>query len=216
MLVLGGAVRRWLPLTPSWAHTPRPMNSASRSRRDEYEIQPADSGVLARMKHVVETERDEQIVLDTALQELARELGVPLAKILELDQAGETLRIRAGLGWPPEVVGGGTVAACDTTQAGVTLAAGDSVIFDNLEKTSRLTDAALLRRCGVVSSVSAPIGDGDWVYGILSVHTTSPRRFTNRDADLVKSVALVIGSMLAERRRGAQRLLGITPEGSVG
>jgi GAF domain-containing protein len=177
------------------------MNIPSPARRRVGHTARTEFDVLARVRRLAETETDEQAVLDAALKELARELGVSLAKILELDRAGETLRIRAGLGWPPEVIGSETIAASDSTQAGVTLAAGDSVIFDNLEKTSRLSDATLLRRCGVVSSVSAPIGDGDWVYGILSVHTTSPRRFTDRDADLVKSVASLIGSTLAERRR---------------
>ncbi len=142
---------------------------------------------------------DEQALLEAALHELTRELGVPLAKILELDAAGEILSMRAGLGWPAGVMDGAPIAARDTTQAGMTLAAGDTVIFDNVGGTRRLDDA-LLRRCGVVSSVCTPIVAGDWQYGVLSVHATDPRRFTWAEAGIVKRVASLLAWTLAARR----------------
>lgn len=176
------------------------MRGAGGARYGEAGVPRSGSAVLARLKHVTETETDEQTVLDVALGELTRELGVPFAKILELDSAGETFRIRAGYGWPAGVMGNQRIVVSRTTQAGVTLAAGDTVIFDNLAGTRRLTDATLLRRCGVISSVSAPIGAGDWLYGVLSVHTTAPRRFTEREADVVTRVASLLGWTLAARR----------------
>jgi GAF domain-containing protein len=142
---------------------------------------------------------DEQTLLEAALDELTRELDVPLAKILELDATGEILRVRAGLGWPEGVINGEPIAAHETTQAGMTLAAGDTIIFDNVGGTRRLNDP-LLQRCGVVSSVCTPIVAGDWQYGVLSVHATDPRRFTWAEAGVVKRVASLLAWTLAARR----------------
>jgi len=142
---------------------------------------------------------NEQALLEAALRELTRELGVPLAKILELDATGEVLRVRASLGWPDGIVDGEPIAIHETTQAGMTLAAGDTVIFDHVGVTRRLNDA-LLQRCGVVSSVCTPIVAGDWQYGVLSVHTTDPRRFTWAEAGVVKRVASLLAWTLAARR----------------
>lgn len=142
---------------------------------------------------------DERALLEAALQALTRELGVPLAKILELDDAGQILHVRAGLGWPTDLMNGETIIARDTTQAGMTLAAGDTIIFDNVGGTRRLNDP-LLQRCGVSSSVCAPIVAGDWRYGVLSVHATDPRRFTWAEAGIVKRVASLLAWTLAARR----------------
>ena len=144
---------------------------------------------------------DEQALLDLALRELTLELDVPLAKILELDDAGHILRVRAGLGWPADMLNGEAIVARDTTQAGMTLAAGDTIIFDDVGGTRRLDDG-VLRRCGVISSVCAPIAAGDWRYGVLSVHATHPRRFTWAEAGVVKRVASLLAWTLAARRGG--------------
>ena len=57
-------------------------------------------------------------VLTEACRLVGQALGTHLAKVMELQEDGKTLLVRAGVGWKPGVVGVVTLMATDETSEG--------------------------------------------------------------------------------------------------
>src|SRR6478672_11362093 len=65
--------------------------------------------VLARFGELALKSDDLDEILTEACRLVGEALGTDLAKIMELKEDGETLFVRAGVGWKPGVVGEATV-----------------------------------------------------------------------------------------------------------
>jgi GAF domain-containing protein len=162
----------------------------------------------------------EQMLLDEVVRDVARALRVPLCKVLELESTRRWFTVVAGVGWQPGVVGTGYIPVGTTTLAGLTLQVETPVVCDDLPRARSLSDAALLRRHGVVSSVSAVVGSPDEPVGVLSAHATARREFTPAETRFLAQAAVVLADGLRRRRattptlfrRGA-RSLGVAPDG---
>ncbi len=130
--------------------------------------------------------------LDRALALICDALGAPLGKILELDQSGSSFVVRAGIGWRDGVAGHATVSAAVTSTAGYALAQPQAVIFDDVQRTSRFTDAALLRSHDVIGSLAVRIKGRERPRGVLSMHDHGRRKFTAQDAAFLEAAALLV------------------------
>ncbi|WP_136603032.1 PAS domain S-box protein [Salinigranum halophilum] len=137
--------------------------------------------------HVCETVRDT--------------LDATCCKVLELDPEGERLDLRAGVGWDQGVVGSATVPANTNSQAGYTLQRREPVRVEQLSTETRFSGPDLLTDHGVESGVSVIIGSVDDPWGIIGVHDTAVREFTEQDADFVRSVATLVASAVDRRER---------------
>lgn len=153
-----------------------------------------------------------QALLDFTVESLARVLEVPLCKVLELDPDGNSLLLRAGIGWKDGLVGVARVDANSTTQAGFTLASATPVVVENLRREQRFSGPPLLFDHGVVSGMSVVIhGQDDSHYGVLGVHATEYRCFSEHDINFLQSVANVLAESIrrtninASLRRSEQR-----------
>ena len=149
-----------------------------------------------------------QALMEHAVRMLAESLDVELAKVLELEPSGETLLLRAGVGWSDEVVPGeGRVPSGKDSQAGYTLASDEPVVVRDLPAESRFRGPALLRDHGVRSGMSVVIHGARGFWGVLGVHTRRPREFTRSEVSFLQSVANVLGAALQRREaeREAQR-----------
>jgi len=60
---------------------------------------------LARFGQQALVSEDLDEILTEACRLVSEALGTDLAKVMEMQPDGETLRVRAGVGWPPGVVG---------------------------------------------------------------------------------------------------------------
>jgi PAS domain S-box-containing protein len=136
--------------------------------------------------------------LDTLLDEAARRVrtatGADFTKILELSPDASTLRLRAGAGWPPGVVGRATVSAGADGQAGFALLAGEPIIVHDLRADKRFPGSELLRAHGVVSGLDVAIPGHARPWGVLGVQTTATREFTTQDVQFLRSVANVLAA----------------------
>lgn len=149
---------------------------------------------------------DRQALFDRAVQVLADTLGVEFAKVLELAPDGQSLLLRAGIGWDEGLVGQARVGAGRDSQAGYTLVANGPVISPDLKAESRFCGPPLLHDHGVVSGLSTVIrGAGGAVYGVLGAHTGRPRAFAAHDVTFLQSVASILAGAVqraaAEERR---------------
>ncbi len=128
-------------------------------------------------------------------------LDVEFAKILHQTDPGSSLTVVASQGWGADVeVGASTVSASPTSQAGYTLATQEPVMLNDLADESRFKVGASLIRYRVRSGMSVVIPDFQRPYGILTVHTRYPRRFTTDEGDFLRSIANVIGGTIQNQR----------------
>ena len=167
---------------------------------------PALDQILAQQAAIAELsqralgERRLDLLLEQVCAVVARVLETELVDVLELDPATRTLRIVAGVGWQPGVVGELTVAANSGSMAGLTLASSGPIIVDDLRTERRFTVLPVLFEHGVQAGMSVRIGDPARPYGVLAAFTRRPGRFTRDDARFLEAVAGVLASAIARQQ----------------
>ncbi|MDQ3548102.1 MAG: GAF domain-containing protein, partial [Chloroflexota bacterium] len=139
---------------------------------------------------------DLQELMDAAVSIIAGLLDVELCKVLELLPDGQSLLLRAGVGWHAGLVGLVTVGAEPESQAGFTLLASEPVVVDDLRVESRFGGPTLLRDHGVISGVSVIIHGASRPWGVLGVHSTLHRSFDEDDVSFIQSVANVLAAAI--------------------
>ncbi|AHY48228.1 Bacterial regulatory protein, luxR family (plasmid) [Rubrobacter radiotolerans] len=135
-------------------------------------------------------------LLGEVCQTVAETLGVRYCKVLELVPDKDHLLLRAGVGWRPGYVGRATVGTNLQSQAGYTLISNGPIVVRDLRQELRFRGAQVLHDHGVVSGASVAIRVGEHFYGVLSVHTESPRTFTKNDVLFLEDVADLLGAVL--------------------
>ncbi|HEV8662950.1 MAG TPA: GAF domain-containing protein [Candidatus Methylomirabilis sp.] len=139
-------------------------------------------------------------LMDEAVRLVARSLEVEYCKVLELLPQGDSLLLRAGVGWKEGSVGQATVGAGADSQAGYTLLAGKPVIVEDLRTETRFSGPPLLRDHGVISGLSVIINGGDRPFGVMGGHTAARRVFTEDDTHFLQAVANVLAGAIVRRR----------------
>ena len=76
-------------------------------------------------------------ILTEACRLVGEALGTDLAKVVELQEDGNTLLVRAGVGWKPGVVGAVTMKATDDTSEGHALRTGEPMISPDIATETR-------------------------------------------------------------------------------
>lgn len=131
---------------------------------------------------------------------IRRSLGVGYCKVLELQPDGKVLLLKAGVGWRDGLVGKATVDTGTDSQAGYTLATDEPVVVEDLRDEERFSTPPLLADHDIVSGISVIIGKKEQPYGILGVHTTKKRAFTDDEAYFVQSIANILSDELERTR----------------
>jgi len=138
---------------------------------------------------------DLDALLAEAAEVVADTLDTDYCKVLDLD--ADELLLRQGVGWDDGVVGEASVSAVENaSQAAVTLDSERPVIVEDLAADARIDGPELLTSHDVSSGISTIIGPADDPWGILAVHDTSSREFSEQDATFVQSVANVLAAAI--------------------
>jgi PAS domain S-box-containing protein len=178
----------------------RDVTDRARMHR-ELRIRASQQEAVARLGAQALTELGLQRFLDDSVKTIADTLDVELVKILELVPGDAELLLRAGAGWQPGLVGTALVPTDRNTQAGFTLAAGGPVIVENLASETRFCGHRLLHHHGVVSGLTIPIAGRDGrTYGVLGVHATKRRSFSENDVSFLAAVANMIAGAIQRRQ----------------
>ena len=154
-------------------------------------------------------------LLHEAVAMVAATLGVEYAKVLELEPHGRALLLRAGVGWRDGLVGQATVDAGADSQAGYTLLTDEPVIVVDLRTETRFSGPPLLCAHGVVSGLNTIVRGRERPYGVLSVHTTASRVFTEDDVAFLQSVANVLAAEIG-RQQAEEALREARPRALIG
>ncbi|MCB9100495.1 MAG: GAF domain-containing protein [Anaerolineales bacterium] len=130
------------------------------------------------------------VLFDEAVALIAETLHVEYCQILELlANVDDVLLLRAGVGWQKGLVGSLTISADSKSQMGYTLLSSEPVIVEETNTETRFEVSQYLRDHNVVSSMSVIIDGEDWPFGVLGVHTTHHRVFTNDDINFLQAIA---------------------------
>ena len=145
-------------------------------------------------------------ILQQACSLISEALGTDLAKVMELQDDGVTLLVRAGVGWQPGVVGQVTVKAEEGSSEGHALRTGQPAISTNIDNEQRFNYPNFIRDAGVKALVNVIIiGPEDkGPYGILQVDSRSPREFTEDDTNFLRGYANLIAAAVERFRVGAE------------
>ena len=169
---------------------------------------------LARFGELALRSDDLDEILTEACRLAGEALGTDLAKVVELQEDGQTLLVRAGVGWKPGVVGVATIKATDDTSEGLALKTGEPMISPDIATETRFTYPPFLTENGVraVANVVIIGGKGKPPFGILQVDSRKPRQFTESDTAFLRSYANLLAATvdrlraLAEVRDGEANL----------
>jgi diguanylate cyclase (GGDEF)-like protein/PAS domain S-box-containing protein len=167
-------------------------------------------------------ETDLSALMDKAAVLIAQTLEVDYCQLLELLPSGHAFLLRAGVGWQRGLVGSATVSASARSQAGYTLLVGQATIVEDLRVETRFSELPLLHNHRAVSGVTVIVPgnrglERNWgeaepadtsscqPWGILGVHTSKRRVFSQDDVYFVEAIANVLAAAI-ERIRSQERL----------
>jgi len=150
--------------------------------------------------------------LDKVLHEACRLLGdalhTDLAKVMELQEDGVTLLVRAGVGWPPGIVGKATARAEKGSSEGYALQTGNPAASSNIDTEDRFTYAEFVKQAGVKALVNVVIigAEDKPPYGILQVDSRHPREFTEGDINFLRTYANLLAAAVDRLRMTEDQL----------
>ena len=151
-------------------------------------------------------------LLTQAARVVASVLGVERVGVLGLARDGETLVLRAGVGWPPGGVGRVRATAGDGTPAGYALANVEPLVTRDVATDPRLHTLGSAETAGIIGGMAVRIQDGGRPLGVLDAWTRSEREFASAEVAFVEAVAGVLAPALAV---GASEARGAAAVGAL-
>jgi len=148
-----------------------------------------DDRTPARLAALLPFPHDEPIAVVGWPELVGEALGTDLAKVMELKEDGETLFVRAGVGWKPGVVGEATVNVSDATSEVHALKTCEPMISPDIAKETRFSYPRFLIDNGVQAMANVPImgAAGEQPFGILQIDSREPRQFTDNDTAFLRT-----------------------------
>ncbi len=156
--------------------------------------------LVAELSQMALAGTDLSTLMDSSVSLIAQSLKVEYCKVLELLPNGDTLLLRAGVGWQQGLVGCATVSAGMNSQAGYTLLIQEPVIVIDLPTEKRFNGPKLLHDHQVVSGISVVIHGKERPFGVLGAHTTRSHTFSRDDIYFLQSIANVLATAIERQR----------------
>ncbi len=152
--------------------------------------------VFARFGELALKSDDLDQILTEACRLAGEALGTDLAKVVQLQDDGKTMVVRAGVGWGPNVVGVATITAAEDTSEGHCLRTGEPMISPDIAKETRFKYPQFLIENGVraVANVIIIGGHDRPAFGVLQIDSRVPREFTESDTLFLRSYANLLAA----------------------
>ena len=131
---------------------------------------------------------------------VAQTLELEYSIVLELAPDGREFRRRASVGWKEGDEAWAELETGEGSQAGFALVAGEPVVVSDIREDARFQIPKVFAEHGVVGAAMVGIRGHQKDFGVLGVHTTKRREFTEDEVHFLLAVANLIG-MAVERSR---------------
>ncbi len=136
-------------------------------------------------------------VLTEACRLVGEALGTKRAKILEIQEEGQWLFVRAGVGWRPDIVGHMRIPTSERTSEAYSIKEAKPVITQDITREERCDVPPFMKEEGVVALANVPIFvPGGQPYGLLQVDDTKPRTFGEEDIEFLRTYATLLGPVI--------------------
>jgi len=137
-----------------------------------------------------------------AVDLIAAELTVDFADVFELLPGGDAFRLLASAGWRHSAPGAVVHTQPDGPVAAGALTANAPFIIHDWRNEIRFRQPAVLKSEGIVSSLHIPImtGTSDGLFGVLGVHSSTPRLFSEEEVAFLNGVATVLAQVMRASR----------------
>ncbi|MFC0410675.1 PAS domain S-box protein [Roseomonas elaeocarpi] len=136
-------------------------------------------------------------ILHEACRLVAATLGTGRAKVLEIQEGGRELFVRAGVGWAEGVVGQLRLPMEEHSSETYSIGKRAPVVTRDIGKEDRFQVPDFMKEAGVVALVNAPILlPGGRAYGLLQVDDTAPREFGEEDTEFLRTYTIILGPVL--------------------
>ena len=174
----------------------------------------AQQTVIAALGQFALTNKDLDALINQASLLIAQTLDAEYAGVWKQLPDGQLL-LQAGTGWRHGQVGNAKLPADSSTQIGFTLQSGEPAVEPDSNTKRRFTASPFLAGHDIVSSVTVEISTRGPAFGVLGVHTTRQREFTQDEAQFLIAVAACIG-MAADHLNLEAQLLQSQKMESIG
>ena len=145
-------------------------------------------------------------ILTEACRLVSEAMETKRAKILEIQDGGRSLLVRAGVGWSPDVVGRVRLDMRERSSETFSIEAGVPVITRDIREEDRFEVPPFLKEAGVIALANVPIFlPGGKAYGLLQVDATEPRDFCPDDSEFLRTYATILGPVI-DRLHQVRRL----------
>lgn len=129
---------------------------------------------------------------------LVRELlDTARSKILQIEDKGNSLFLRAGAGWDEGVVGKVTLPMGERSSETYSIRVREPVVTQDIRKEQRFDVPDFMKNAGIVALVNVPIFlPAGEAYGLLQVDDTKPRSFDEHDIEFLRTYATILGPIV--------------------
>jgi transcriptional regulator with GAF, ATPase, and Fis domain len=133
---------------------------------------------------------------------IAAEVQVDAVQVYELLPSGDSLRQVASAGLQPVKLGHIEPIGPESLLASGLMRAGQPLIISDWSQQARFRQPDSLRAAGITSSASLiiSIGPSERIYGVLSLHSTEPRIFSEDETVFLETVSISLGHAIARKR----------------
>ena len=132
---------------------------------------------------------EEERILEDAVHTARDLLSAECVGIFLFDGASHVLRLEAGVGWQPGMVGTVSVTPSHDSFAGYTFVHKEIVQVEDLADETRFLVPAHLEAHGVRAGINVPLGVRDQPIGVLTAGYRSPHRFSDEESRALTSLA---------------------------
>ncbi|PZD71173.1 Sensor kinase CckA [Acaryochloris thomasi RCC1774] len=168
-----------------------------RKQMEQSLVQKAkQQATVAKLGQLALASKDLDQLMDEVVVEIASTLDVEYCKVLKLLPDGESMLLKAGVGWQAGLVGQAVIGTDADSQAGYTLRSDHPVIVANLQTETRFSGPPLLIKHNVISGMSVIVQGQHKIYGVIGAHTVKHRLFSQNDIDFLQSVANLLSQTL--------------------
>jgi len=139
--------------------------------------------------------------LDDVCSSLRQAMDCDFAKVLRIDGESNSLKLVAGAGWKPGLVGTATVPNSAKSQGGYTVSRDEIILVKDTDKERRFDIPELLNDHNTRSGISTRIMLGSDTWGAIGLHDREPNAFEERDCDILRAVANIVSLTLMQLSR---------------